>query len=68
VERPVVHCLVARVHAYGFVTDEDYVTLDKAASYAEEGYTVIPDYGDMEALTRWEQMQRAMAPRDGYGL
>lgn len=35
------------------------LTLDEAVMFAEQGFEIIPDPFDLEALTRWEQLQRS---------
>jgi hypothetical protein len=49
-----------RGKAEGWTGRAGYVlTLEEAAQFAELGFEVMVDPFDMEALTRWEQQQRA---------
>lgn len=65
-DRPVVHCIVA-----WWPTPESecvirpkqgVLTLEEAVMYADAGFAVMTDPFDMEALTRWEQLQRVTPP------
>lgn len=58
--RPIVHCLLAKRLPDGeyLVKKGDPFTLEEAADFATFGWEVFVDPWDLEALTRWEQMQR----------
>lgn len=65
-DRPVVRCIVGwhlgdgdhYVRRAPFGTTDATVTLEAAEDFAANGWVVIVDPFDHEALTRWEQQQR----------
>jgi hypothetical protein len=70
--KPLVHALVAWLHPDGTyriagsrLGHEDFehgaipMTLEEAARFSAYGWEVLPDYFELEELTRWEQRQRA---------
>ena len=64
-DRPVVHAIVAWRLPNGqyIVRKGEPVTLAVAADFARVGWEVFPDPWELDALTRWEQLQRAVKPK-----
>lgn len=65
-DRPVIRCLVGKplLSAAGEWTGEvvlmlSVVLLDEAAELQQNGYRILVDPSDEEALTRWEMIERS---------
>jgi hypothetical protein len=63
-EKPALTCLVAKPYVEdGGWNGQTYrlsiVTLEDAVEYKANGYMVLVDPSDEEALTRWRQIQRS---------
>ena len=43
-----------------YVTTKEHVTLEEAEMFAKLGWEVWVDPWDLEALTRWEQIERSL--------
>ena len=59
--RPVIHVILGKHLGEGeyIVRIGDPLTLEQAEGFVALGWEVILDPSDMEALTRWEQIQRS---------
>jgi hypothetical protein len=69
-DKPPICCLVAKpiisVDGYWYgdvVLVADPVTLERAVEMKDQGYAVVVDPSDEEALTRWEMIQRSRGAR-----
>lgn len=64
--KPILKCIIGRHMGNGeyVVKVGEPLTLDQAEYFAHAGWEVILDPQDLEALARWEQLQRsARKPR-----
>ncbi len=62
-ERPTVRALVGFISAFGLASQPTLKTLEDAEDFASFGFCVMVDPFDLEALTRWEQIQRSLTTR-----
>jgi hypothetical protein len=62
-DRPVIYCVVGYEFAGGCRSASCLLTLEDAAVLSDLGWTVVQDPWGWEALTRWEQIQRALTQK-----